>query len=765
MRLLRLPPLNWIRAERGSVSLELVLVLPLLFFGLVVTAVAFDGFRARNQTLVATHTVVDLLSRESSMFTTQQLERMNDVYDYLAQTRYPTRLRISSMIWNQAEGRHQLQWSYGTRGLMPLTDDMVRLLSTGLVTDWNSVLHLGAELPQDLANAPGTLPGTAGNLLEQITELPEATATGALSGVQQVAAGVSAHSTGPMAGMLGLPEVNLLARVPPAQPGEAVIVVESFARWTPFANVGIGQLRLSPIAAARPRFTPFVNLEGAIPVFPEDFTETPDEIEPVVADPNTPPPITATPNDVTPVTIFQTNFANGDTSGWSRNTTTSVAGLGRVLGLFGNETFAAPVTRALTLPAGTGRVDIAFDFWAVDSWDGRDPNYSDPIIGDVFSIFMNGRAISTDFFQIGTNAFHNRNRFTYVLHGPTAWTVTMQQTQNDVNIAGVSSWVDEIWRVTITGINPPSELVMGLSSRLSNAIANESWAITNVAVTATPGAGAAHGAPAPTGVQIGTHPGTRFPIYGGCPDPFLRGPVLSLRPADLSMEASAPAPNPGTAASLRGLNGQSFDFLVTGRASGAGAIWGTDIYSDDSPIATAAVHAGVLANGEAGIVRLTVAPGAASYTGSRRNAVTSQSWGSWWGSYTLARATAQNMDTRFSFLRQAGGQTAMTDCPGLPGEARFDGSALYVLDWNNEGLTGTGNRLRILTEDHNSGNSCDSALLVRDPDGQWWYNNDISGANRNARLDMGNAANGNYHIFLGTWSGNRCNTHLVMERY
>ena len=761
---LRLSPRNWMRAERGSVSMELVLVLPLLFFGLVVTAVAFDGFRARNQTLVATHTVVDLLSRESNMFTTQQLERMNDVYDYLAQTRYPTQLRVSSMIWSQAEGRHRLQWSYGTRGLMPLTDDMLRLMSTGLVTDWNSVLQLGAELPQDLAQTPSTLTGAAGNLLGQINALPDATATGALSGVQQVAAGVNSHTTGAMAGTLGLPEVNLLSRVPPAQPGEAVIVVESFARWTPFANVGVGQLRLSPIAAARPRFTPFVHLEGAIPVFPENYVENTVDVDTPSADPNTPPPDVLPPNG-TPVTIVQQNFTGGEASGWSRPTTRTYDGMGSILGPFGTETFATPVTRAITLPSGTGRVDIAFDLWVLDSWDGRNPVHTFAGIGDVMTIFMNGRAVSTDFFQVGNNGFHDRDRFTHIIHGQTSWTVTMTQTQSNLNIPGSSGWVDEIWRVRITGYSPPQEISLGLSSRLNSGITDESWGLTNFSITATPGAGFVHSAPPPAGDPTGTHPGTRFPIYGGCPDPFLRGPMLSVRPADLLLEAPAPAPNPGTAEGLRGLNGQSFDFLVTGQASGAGSIWGTDLYSDDSPIAVAAVHAGALANGETGVVRLTVAPGASSYTASTRNGVTSQSWGSWWGSYTLARAPTQSMNARFSFLREAGGQTALTDCPGLPGEARFDGSALYVMDWNNGGLIGPENRLRILTEDQNNGSSCDSALLVRDPDGQWWYSDDISGANRNARLDMGNAASGNYHIFLGTWSGNRCNTHLVMERY
>jgi hypothetical protein len=86
---------------------------------------------------------------------------------------------------------------------------------------------------------------------------------------------------------------------------------------------------------------------------------------------------------------------------------------------------------------------------------------------------------------------------------------------------------------------------------------------------------------------------------------------------------------------LRSRRGQSFDVLVTG--STEGSVWGSDVYTDDSSLAAAAVHAGLLKNGETGIVRVTPLPGQDSYTPSNRNGVTSEAWQQWDGSFRVEK--------------------------------------------------------------------------------------------------------------------------------
>jgi hypothetical protein len=76
---------------------------------------------------------------------------------------------------------------------------------------------------------------------------------------------------------------------------------------------------------------------------------------------------------------------------------------------------------------------------------------------------------------------------------------------------------------------------------------------------------------------------------------------------------------------------------VTGNAAG-GSVWGTDLYTTDSSLAAAAVHAGVLYDKVAGTVIVEVLAGAASYDGSNRNGVTSQKWGSFGKSFRFRKS-------------------------------------------------------------------------------------------------------------------------------
>ena len=90
-----------------------------------------------------------------------------------------------------------------------------------------------------------------------------------------------------------------------------------------------------------------------------------------------------------------------------------------------------------------------------------------------------------------------------------------------------------------------------------------------------------------------------------------------------------------TATDLRGRNGQRFSFFCPPGGSVSGAIWGTDVYTDDSSICTAAVHRGLITAASGGSVTLEVRPGAGGYTASTRNGVTSRAYGGWSGSYSV----------------------------------------------------------------------------------------------------------------------------------
>lgn len=77
--------------------------------------------------------------------------------------------------------------------------------------------------------------------------------------------------------------------------------------------------------------------------------------------------------------------------------------------------------------------------------------------------------------------------------------------------------------------------------------------------------------------------------------------------------------------------------LVTCPADGriSSRLWGTDIYTDDSSICTAAVHAGLIRVDNGGTVLVEGMAGQPAYRGSERNGVGSKDYGGWTGSFTV----------------------------------------------------------------------------------------------------------------------------------
>ncbi|THB66840.1 MAG: hypothetical protein D6B26_02270 [Spirochaetaceae bacterium] len=126
-----------------------------------------------------------------------------------------------------------------------------------------------------------------------------------------------------------------------------------------------------------------------------------------------------------------------------------------------------------------------------------------------------------------------------------------------------------------------------------------------------------------------TEGGYGFYVHRGAHVAFDNMRVVADSPFTLHM------PRNGSMERFRGMLGKTFSLTLTGDASGK--IWGTDVYTDDSNIAAAAVHSGALADGETGTVIITILPGQESYAESERNGVSSQSYRSWHGSYKVER--------------------------------------------------------------------------------------------------------------------------------
>ena len=101
----------------------------------------------------------------------------------------------------------------------------------------------------------------------------------------------------------------------------------------------------------------------------------------------------------------------------------------------------------------------------------------------------------------------------------------------------------------------------------------------------------------------------------------------------------------------------------------SGSVWGTDIYTTDSSVCAAALHAGAVAQ-EGGVVVLTGVPGQSKYAGTARNGITTRDWGSYGSSFTVATAVAARAVEACDTLRAD--QDRLT-C-GCPAGSGLDGS-------------------------------------------------------------------------------------------
>ena len=86
-----------------------------------------------------------------------------------------------------------------------------------------------------------------------------------------------------------------------------------------------------------------------------------------------------------------------------------------------------------------------------------------------------------------------------------------------------------------------------------------------------------------------------------------------------------------------GQPGRHLTFVCAGNVNWSQQIWGTDVYTDSSPICTAAVHAGVFKPGKPGLVTIVIGGKAPSFQSTTRNGAASLSYGAWHTTYTFSR--------------------------------------------------------------------------------------------------------------------------------
>lgn len=121
---------------------------------------------------------------------------------------------------------------------------------------------------------------------------------------------------------------------------------------------------------------------------------------------------------------------------------------------------------------------------------------------------------------------------------------------------------------------------------------------------------------------------------------------------------------------------------------------------------------------------------------------------------------ATNASAAYSPIRRdafAGGSIDLRNCAVLPGYGRINPAPDYTVRYDAQGRN---RRLDFRVE-----SACDAVLLVRDPAGLWYFNDDDGGLNPRLRLNA--AASGDYQVYVGAFSsgGSGCQGVLITETF
>lgn len=105
---------QFLRDTRGSISMETVIVMPVLCWTLMASFVYWDTFRSQNAHLKASYAVADMLTREMTAINNAYITGMHNVYRYMMQTSEPTWMRVTSVQFRASDNSYRVLWSRTT---------------------------------------------------------------------------------------------------------------------------------------------------------------------------------------------------------------------------------------------------------------------------------------------------------------------------------------------------------------------------------------------------------------------------------------------------------------------------------------------------------------------------------------------------------------------------------------------------------------------------------------------------------------------------
>jgi hypothetical protein len=166
---------RFLRSERGSFTVEAVVIFPLLVWAYTAMFVFWDAFKTQNINLKATYTIADMISREQEEICTSYIAGATSIYAFLnsGDSNHRVRVSVVRQIPDAAGGPEpdydfwSVAYPAGTlpsftaasdfQTLLPIMADYDSVIIVTTATDWQPVFNVGLP-PKTLSETVVTSP-------------------------------------------------------------------------------------------------------------------------------------------------------------------------------------------------------------------------------------------------------------------------------------------------------------------------------------------------------------------------------------------------------------------------------------------------------------------------------------------------------------------------------------------------------------------------------------------------------------------------------
>lgn len=136
---LRRSPLKFLsrffRKEEGAITIESMLILPMVLWSVFASYTYFDGYRQSSRNIKAAYAVADIVSRERNSLTITYVDTLHDLLETMMSTGDAVSMRISYFLYHADEDLLEVDFSCVRGTAIPmLTDDAADDMKVGLPT-------------------------------------------------------------------------------------------------------------------------------------------------------------------------------------------------------------------------------------------------------------------------------------------------------------------------------------------------------------------------------------------------------------------------------------------------------------------------------------------------------------------------------------------------------------------------------------------------------------------------------------------------------